>query len=316
MEKSFIRFIDALEQRDPPRRPGQEQAGDSLERDRKFSERAALIEKLRQIRLRGTALVNTRPASARTSPQPVRGVGPGSEYGELPTRAFLHRVNADSQLESGEERLVQSLGASVLSVERGHNICKPNDGRSRAWIVASGWACYSRNLPCGRRQIFSLVIPGDTIGLTEGLLPRLTDTLALTDIKLLDASILKDAIDDKDQPLLNLRKACLIERMLGEARLLDHAVRLGSLTSMERIAHLLLELHHRLQIAGLTDDSNFAFPVTQVQLGDALGLSLVQVNRTLQVLRRKGFITLASGWATINDTEGLELVARVPIAAL
>ena len=47
-------------------------------------------------------------------------------------------------------------------------------------------------------------------------------------------------------------------------------VGLGRRTALGRIAHLLCELHARLQAVGLCENDTYAFPVTQTELGDAL----------------------------------------------
>jgi CRP-like cAMP-binding protein len=93
--------------------------------------------------------------------------------------------------------------------------------------------------------------------------------------------------------------------ILEDALLLDHAVRLGRLTAFERVAHFLLELQQRLEIAGLGDRQRFPLPLTQEILADALGLSIVHVNRTLQQLRRTGLIELRSGVAILVQPDAL-----------
>ena len=45
--------------------------------------------------------------------------------------------------------------------------------------------------------------------------------------------------------------------------------------------------------------------MTQAELGDALGLSTVHVNRTLQELRGAGLITLKQSTLTVDDWDGL-----------
>ena len=47
-------------------------------------------------------------------------------------------------------------------------------------------------------------------------------------------------------------------------------------------------------------------PITQAELGDALGLSTVHVNRSLQELRGDRLIELQKGSLTILDWEGLK----------
>ncbi len=59
---------------------------------------------------------------------------------------------------------------------------------------------------------------------------------------------------------------------------------LGRRSAIARMAHLICELNLRLGIAGVTSDNSYEFPLTQVELGECLGLTAVHVNRTLQEL--------------------------------
>src|SRR3569623_1311041 len=62
-------------------------------------------------------------------------------------------------------------------------------------------------------------------------------------------------------------------------------VAMGRRSASQQMAHLICELYVRLGITGLVHDDTFSFPITQTELGDALGLSAVHVNRVLQELR-------------------------------
>jgi CRP-like cAMP-binding protein len=61
------------------------------------------------------------------------------------------------------------------------------------------------------------------------------------------------------------------------------------------------ELYQRLRPLGLANDGTFECPMTQEQLADALGLTSVHVNRTLQKLRRCGALTLQKRTVVISD---------------
>jgi CRP-like cAMP-binding protein len=86
-----------------------------------------------------------------------------------------------------------------------------------------------------------------------------------------------------------------------EQRLYDHLVRMGRLSAKERLIHLLLELWERLEKVGLVDGDTFKIPLTQEIFADALGLSVVHVNRTLKALRKEGLVYIKSGSATLAD---------------
>jgi CRP-like cAMP-binding protein len=59
----------------------------------------------------------------------------------------------------------------------------------------------------------------------------------------------------------------------------------------------------------LTDGERFELPLTQVVLGDALGLTAVHVNRVLRKLRLSGVMELTAGSLIIADIAKLAAVA-------
>ena len=73
--------------------------------------------------------------------------------------------------------------------------------------------------------------------------------------------------------------------------------------------HLLLELHHRLRTVGLAEAGRFEMPLTQEVLADALGLSIVHVNRTLQQIRREGLVEIKGGGVALLEPKLMAAVA-------
>jgi DNA-binding transcriptional regulator LsrR (DeoR family) len=64
-----------------------------------------------------------------------------------------------------------------------------------------------------------------------------------------------------------------------------------------------------MAVVGLGDDRRFPMPLTQESLADALGLSTVHVNRTLQQLRRERLIEIAGGEVLLLDADLLASLA-------
>jgi CRP-like cAMP-binding protein len=219
----------------------------------------------------------------------------------------LRRLNALGPLTPQHARRVEALGFKSDTIAAGGCVAGPQDGLSRPRFLVGGWACRQRVLPDGRRQIFSLLSPGDSIGLAFSPRPvAMVDVFALTRVTLVSAdALLVDPIDEigPPQPVF----ADIINRALGldEALLLDHVVRLGRHTAYERMAHLLLELRWRLSMIGQVDAYRFTMPLTQEILADVLGLSIVHVNRTLQQLRRERLIELAGSQVTLLEPGAL-----------
>jgi len=65
----------------------------------------------------------------------------------------------------------------------------------------------------------------------------------------------------------------------------------------------------RLDAVGLARSDGYAFPLTQRELSECLGLTVVHANRTIQELRRRGLVELENRHLTILDRRGLEGVA-------
>jgi CRP-like cAMP-binding protein len=173
-------------------------------------------------------------------------------------------------------------------------------------IVLSGWAGCCRILSDGRRQIVHLLIPGDTCGL-PGLVvgPTLCSTVALTRVRTASFGSLEQVLRSPAAQDVALANVVRREAAKQHEALLDHVVRLGRMSALERTAHLLLDLHARLQAVGLTQGETAPLPLTQEILADALGLSVVHMNRTLQELRRQGLIECRAGRLKIGNRSAL-----------
>jgi CRP-like cAMP-binding protein len=70
----------------------------------------------------------------------------------------------------------------------------------------------------------------------------------------------------------------------------EHLIGIGRRSALERVAHFLLELLTRLQAIGLADERSYQMPLTQELIGDALGLSVPHVSRTLRHLRKDDLV--------------------------
>lgn len=180
-----------------------------------------------------------------------------------------------------------SCGARSDLINEGEEIGRP-------LLILEGWAARIRLLEDGRRQILSLLLPGDLIGSCRQSRPLAVSTIsAITGLRLCPAPSAEDLPD--------LAEAYAVSGALEEAYLLANITRLGRLTAYERICDLLLELHERLSLAGLTGHGAFYVPMTQEMLADATGLTSVHVNRTLQALRHERELSWKSREVVLAD---------------
>jgi CRP-like cAMP-binding protein len=96
------------------------------------------------------------------------------------------------------------------------------------------------------------------------------------------------------------------ETLVDAATFRRWLINVGRRDANARIAHVLCEMVVRMRAVGLAEGYSCEFPITQNEIGDALGLSLVHVNRTLQDIREAGLIVLKNGQLQVLDWEGLK----------
>ncbi|MGI3899057.1 MAG: Crp/Fnr family transcriptional regulator [Janthinobacterium lividum] len=199
--------------------------------------------------------------------------------------------------------VAQACG-SALSFAAGTDIAPQGDRPSGFHIIVEGWAARYKVLPNGRRQFPGLFLPGDICDLDGLLLQRVhSGVSALTGCKVvvLPHGRIRALMDNSSA----IRDAFWWFQSVENAIATEWTVGLGRRSAEEKVAHLLCELLIRLRTAGLSVADGYAFPLTQSEIGDALGLSTVHVNRTMTDLRGQGLIEIRSRWLRIFDVEAL-----------
>jgi len=172
-------------------------------------------------------------------------------------------------------------------------------------FIVTGWAARVQKLKDGRRQIIGILLPGDAIGLSLRKSPlSLASVLALTPMRTVSAPEITAAWSERDR-VPGLSAALDLAAAEEEFFMIGQVVRLGRQPAYERIANWFMELEYRLSCRGLSNSGAFPFPLKQETVADAVGLSNVHVNRTLQQMRREGRIELARGRLSLLDREAL-----------
>ena len=230
------------------------------------------------------------------------------DFGASRMRPVLRRMVQLGSWSPDALRRIDALGERSERINAKVTLQTEDDAVGRARYILSGWACRHRYLSDGRRQVFGFLLPGDGVGACLHPKPLAhATTWALTPLEVVDAQNIVRPQTLQDCPgLTPLLVAAANE---DERLLLNHVVRLGRLDAMERVAHLFLELHDRLAVVGIGGVGRFPLPLTQEVLADALGLSVVHINRTLQELRRQGLIAMQNGHVTLLDRPALGVLA-------
>jgi CRP-like cAMP-binding protein len=228
----------------------------------------------------------------------------------------VRRLSALVDLAQGDRALLAAvLSRRCRRVPARADIVSEGDPPQVVRVIHEGWACRYKQLPDGRRQILGFLIPGDMCDSGVFLLDRMDHAIAAV-TPLVLGEIAPSDFTHMTREAPDLADALAINELVTVAIQREWTLGLGQRTALERVAHLICELHARMDAVGLVEGDGFAFPLTQVDVGSATGLTPVHVNRTLQEMRRRGLIELQRRWMILRDPEGLAAAAMFDPAYL
>jgi CRP/FNR family transcriptional regulator, anaerobic regulatory protein len=215
----------------------------------------------------------------------------------------LHRRELRLLLEHGDALLLDAMGPPQV-FRPGDKLVREGEPSDNIFRIHSGWVVRARDLLQCKRQIIAIFLPGDLAGVKSMLLERQPDSVeCLTDVAA--QSIDYAALAELAQA--NYAVALRIMFQLGEdeRRLHNLVSALGKADAEQRLADMLLDLRGRLHRLGFVKNDTFRFPLTQQQIGDYAGLTVVHVNRVLRRFRESEIAVVSKGTATILDSEAL-----------
>jgi CRP-like cAMP-binding protein len=239
--------------------------------------------------------------------QPVMRL-PSVEAGDSTRNAVLRKLGIFADLDRSEVALLEELTRDVRISPAKRLITSDQDRPQHLHAILHGWAARLTILPNGSRQITAFLIPGDFCDLQTEILGHMDHSIvALTPCDV--AWVPSDKFDQLTSKRPRLTRALWSGTLLDESIARNWIVNIGRRDSYSRLAHLLCELHARMTMVGRAHGKRMDFPVTQEELGDALGLTPVHINRTLKRLRADNLVELSRRVLTIKDHDELIRVA-------
>lgn len=161
------------------------------------------------------------------------------------------------------------------------------DPANHIYEVVEGVMRLYRLLPDGRRAIAGFLYPGDIVGLSSHRRYAFSAE-AITAAKIRRYARSQVEAAAHQSPGLS---AWLVEHMRSElATAMDHMLLLGRKSACERVASFLLTIAQKTAASGRTP--SIALPMSRVDIGDYLGLTLETVSRVLAKLKTACLIAL------------------------
>jgi len=224
------------------------------------------------------------------------------------TQAWHKKLATFYDLNDEVEQALRILCQDRATFGRNETIVGDGDPYRHVYLIDNGWAVRQKLLTSGSRQIVNFALPGDFLCFNATLFD--TSDYHLVAKTELQAFVIKTSSMSE---MLSCHPALALALSWANAHeeslLAERIVSLGRRSAAQRMAHLFCELWRRLQLLDLTNNDSFPLPVTQEDLADALGLSIVHVSRTLRQLRTGGYIEVDGREVRVLDMNGLERVA-------
>jgi CRP-like cAMP-binding protein len=218
-------------------------------------------------------------------------------------------VPLHDQLALGRRKLKAIFGSSPSRTLKAGELLGGAGASEAIYRLRAGWACQFHDLANGRRAIIDVYLPGDVIGLSGVLHARpLQEVLTLT-AAIIETIPAEGALVD----LMSDRSIALyIAFVLGlRQRRSDRLVTaISGLDARGRLAMMMLDFYTRLRRRKLISGSSYNLPLSQVQIGYYLGLTVVHINRVLRSLRSEQIVEFEKHCVTILDLERLVIMAR------
>lgn len=210
---------------------------------------------------------------------------------------------------SVEERAVlDDLVARIRDYDRDEDIAVEGEYPGISKLILSGYAVRYKILTNGRRQIVALHIKGDFVDLHSFPLKKMDHSVAAV-------TSCRVALVPHDQLRIITERHPHLTRMLWMTTLIDAAIHrewmvgMGRRSAFEQLAHFICEMHCRLRLVSESAGLVFTLPLTQTDLSDTLGLSLVHVNRVVRKLRKEGLVVWRGFEVEILDWDRIREVA-------
>jgi CRP-like cAMP-binding protein len=224
------------------------------------------------------------------------------------TEFFIRRLLRSTELSEPELQDLRTLPIHVRDVSKNETISHEGDRVEHCVLVLEGFLARFQDTRDGKRQNLSFYVPGDIPDLQTLHLPTMDHSLASITparIGMIPHEALRTLCDNNRRVAGALWRETLIDAAIARTWLRC----IGRLSARARVAHILCELYTRLDAVGLAEEP-IRMPITQAEFADAMGLSTVQINRTLRDLREEGLITVQKREMIVHNLPLLKQVAE------
>lgn len=213
---------------------------------------------------------------------------------------MIRKLQEHSALSEADLAAIRRLPTSERQLAPGEDIVRQGDKPTVSVVVLQGMVARYHALATGRRQYLSLHIAGDWPDAQALFIDRMDHSVGAIDeatVVLVPHSALLALFQRQPAAGFAVWRETLIDAAIFREAITNNSAR----PLQARLAHFCCEQYHRARAIGLAKSGVCKLPLTQTQIGEALGASLPSINRTLQGLRRTGAMDLRNGELHVHD---------------
>jgi len=221
---------------------------------------------------------------------------------------MIQKLKTRAQLGAEDCAAILALPCVLRSYEpTAYIVSEGAHPKSHCSFIVSGLAFRQKLAASGSRQIVSIHMTGDFLDLPSLFLNRVDHNVqALTPVQ--TAEIGRKALQDLVLSRPAIAKAMWVDALVDGSIFREWVLNVGRRDARGRVAHLLCEFALKMKAAGMPENGGYELPMTQKQLGDAVGLTSVHVNRTLRSLAEEGLIERDRRHLVFKDWDGMRAV--------
>ena len=202
-------------------------------------------------------------------------------------------------LSDHEQRLLMDRTSGWRMHQAGTQLAEQDAPAIDPLLVTKGWGCRVHRVH-GRGLLVGLILPGE-LTCNKGSEGRAeTGVWALTTLETIEAQPVL-ALGERPDVHPGLAQAMQALRAEETRHLLSHTVRLTESCPTKRTAHLMSEIHARLNRVGMAPANAFDMPLSREELGEALALKASTAQRALDRLHRDKHLVRRGTRIAIND---------------
>lgn len=218
------------------------------------------------------------------------------------------RLSRHTQFEAIELEALRELPGRLVQTELRSDFVRLGEETDEASFVVEGLIGRFDQTRKGDRQVVGIYLQGDIPDLHSVVIPQASSALHAFTVSTL-IRIPHAALKLAAAQHAGIAQALWRESALDVAKVSKWVLSVGRKDAVSRMAHLICEVACRSTGSATPGDTDFGFPVTQMDLGDMLGLSPAQINRTVKSLRLANLVSVDHGRVRILDWKKLSMIA-------